>query len=67
MLDPFIGNSSLKSVYMENLQPFIEKRRWDGVRTKTINLSLEVVTVRICWGTRVVGLPRTTQSLRLRT
>lgn len=43
MLDPFIGSTSLKSVYMENLQPFIEKRRQDGVKTKTINLSLEVV------------------------
>ena len=43
MLDPFIGDMFLPSVYMENLQPFIEKRRQDGVKTKTINLSLEVV------------------------
>ena len=28
---------------MEKLQPFIEKRRKDGVKTKTINPSLEVV------------------------
>src|SRR5579859_2270499 len=43
ILDPFIGDLCLSGVYMEKLQPFIEKRRKDGVKTKTINLSLEVV------------------------
>ena len=43
ILDPFIGNLSLSGVYMEKLQPFIDKRRKDGVKAKTINLSLEVV------------------------
>jgi integrase len=43
ILDPFIGDMFLSGVYMEKLQPFIEKRRKDGVKTKTINLSLEVV------------------------
>jgi hypothetical protein len=28
---------------MEKLQPFIDKRRKDGVKAKTINLSLEAV------------------------
>ena len=33
---------------MEKLQPFIDKRRTDvGIKAKTINLSLEVVAVRI--------------------
>jgi integrase len=43
ILDPFIGDMLLSGVYMEKLQPFIDKRRRDGVKTKTINLSLEVV------------------------
>ena len=28
---------------MDTLRPFIEKRNQDGVKTKTINLSLEIV------------------------
>jgi integrase len=43
MLDPFIGDVLLSRVYMETLRPFVEKRRKDGVKTKTINLSLETV------------------------
>src|SRR3984893_3596201 len=43
ILDPFIGDMFLSGVYMEKLQPFIEKRPKDAVKTKTINLSLEVV------------------------
>ena len=43
MLDPFIGDLLLSRVYMETLRPFIEKRDQDGVKTKTINLSLEIV------------------------
>jgi integrase len=43
MLDPFIGDLLLSRVYMETLRPFIEKRSKDGVKTKTINLSLETV------------------------
>ncbi len=43
ILDPFIGDMFFSGVYMEKLQPFIDKRRKDGVKTKTINLSLEVV------------------------
>jgi hypothetical protein len=43
ILDPFIGDLCLSGVYMEKLQPFIEKRRKDGVKAKTINLSLEAV------------------------
>src|SRR5271170_7601109 len=43
ILDPFIGGLYLSGVYMERLQPFIDKRRKDGVKAKTINLSLEAV------------------------
>jgi hypothetical protein len=43
MLDPFIGDLLLSRVYMETLRPFIEKRKKNGVKTKTINLSLETV------------------------
>jgi integrase len=43
ILDPFIGDLLISGVYMEKLQPFIEKRRKDGVKAKTINLSLEAV------------------------
>jgi integrase len=43
ILDPFIGEMYLSGVYMEKLQLFIEKRRKDGVKAKTINLSLEIV------------------------
>jgi len=43
ILDPFIGDLYLSGVYMEKLQPFIDKRRKDGVKAKTINLSLEAV------------------------
>jgi integrase len=43
ILDPFIGDLFLSGVYMEKLQPFIDKRRTDGIKAKTINLSLEVV------------------------
>jgi integrase len=43
LLDPFIGDLVLSGVYMEKLQPFIDKRREDGVKAKTINLSLEAV------------------------
>ncbi len=43
MLDPFIGDILLSRVYMETLLPFIEKWNSDGVKKKTINLSLEIV------------------------
>jgi integrase len=43
MLNPFIGDLLLSRVYMDTLRPFIEKRNKDGVKTKTINLSLEIV------------------------
>jgi len=42
-LDPFIGSLELKQVHMGTLQAFIEKRRQDGVKTKTINAALAVV------------------------
>jgi integrase len=42
-LDPFIGELDLRQVHMGSLQPFIAKRKADGVKTKTINIALAVV------------------------
>lgn len=42
-LDPFIGGLVLRHVHMDSLQPFIAKRRADGVKTSTINGALAVV------------------------
>jgi len=42
-LDPFIGNLLVEGVHMGTLQPFIEARRRDGIKTKSINLALGVV------------------------
>jgi hypothetical protein len=38
-LDTFIGGLELKQVHMGSLQDFIAKRRQDGVKTKTLNMS----------------------------
>jgi integrase len=42
-LEPFIGALTLKQVHMGSLQPFIDKRRNDGVKTRTINIALACV------------------------
>jgi integrase len=42
-LDPFIGDLPLKHVHMGSLQDFLAKRKEDGVKTKTINGTLETV------------------------
>jgi integrase len=42
-LDPFVGNQVLKQVHMGSLQAFIEKRRADGVKTKSVNGGLATV------------------------
>lgn len=42
-LDPFIGHLPVESVHMGTLQPFIETRRRQGIKTKSINLALGVV------------------------
>ncbi|MCP4235634.1 MAG: tyrosine-type recombinase/integrase [Aestuariibacter sp.] len=42
-LDPFIGNLPLENVHLGTLQPFIEARRKQGIKTKSINLALGVV------------------------
>jgi hypothetical protein len=42
-LDKFIGDLDLGSVPMGTLQPFIEARRRDEVKAKTINLGLAAV------------------------
>ena len=43
ILGPFIDDEYLSRIYMQTLQPFIESRRKDGVKTQTINLSIEKV------------------------
>lgn len=40
---PFIGHLHLDQVYDATLKPFIDKRKADGVRSKTINLALGTV------------------------
>jgi integrase len=42
-LDPFIGDQPIESVHMGSLQPFVEERQRQGVKSKTINLALGVV------------------------
>lgn len=43
MLDAYIGDLPLERVHLGTLQPFIEARRTQGVKNKTINLNLAVV------------------------
>lgn len=43
MLDSFIGDLFLEAVHMGSLQKYIEARRKDGVKNRTINYGLEVV------------------------
>jgi integrase len=42
-LDPYIGDLPLGNVHLGPLQPFIEGRRQQGIKTKSINLALAVV------------------------
>jgi integrase len=42
-LDPIIGDLPLEGVHMGSLQPFIEKRRKQGVENRTINYGLQTV------------------------
>ena len=42
-LDPYIGNLLLENVHLGTLKPFIEARRDQGIKTKSINLALGVV------------------------
>lgn len=42
-MDPYIGSLSLESVHSGTLQPFIQARRAQGIKTKSINLALGVV------------------------
>ena len=43
ILDPFIGNLPLEAVHMGSLQSYIESRRHDGVKSRTINSGPQVV------------------------
>lgn len=40
---PFIGHLALKQVHFGTLQPFIDKRKADGVKSATVNRCLSVV------------------------
>lgn len=42
-LDPYIGDLPLERVHLRTLQPFIQARRKEGIKTKSINLALAVV------------------------
>jgi len=42
VLDPFIGKLPLKAVHMGSLQAYIEARKKDGVKNRTINYGLQV-------------------------
>ncbi len=42
-LDPYIGDLPLENVHLGTLQPFIEARRKQGIKSKSINLALGVV------------------------
>jgi integrase len=42
-LDPYIGGLPLEGVHLETLRPFIEARKAQGIKTKSINLALGVV------------------------
>lgn len=42
-LDPFIGDLAIDKIHMSTLQKFIQSRREEGMKTKTINLSLATV------------------------
>ncbi|MGI9333163.1 MAG: tyrosine-type recombinase/integrase, partial [Gammaproteobacteria bacterium] len=43
MLDPFIGELSLRAVHRGSLQSFVDWRKKQGVKTNTINLALKAV------------------------
>jgi integrase len=43
MLDPYIGELSLASIHMGTLQEYIEIRKKEGVRMRTINFGLQIV------------------------
>jgi integrase len=43
LLDPFIGKLPLESVHMGSLQPFIEARKAQGVKNRTINYAIQTV------------------------
>ncbi len=43
LLDPYIGDLALQQVHMGTLQPFINDRKRQGRKNKTINLALSVV------------------------
>lgn len=43
LLDPYIGELQMERVHVGSLQPFIEMRRKQGVKNRTINKALQVV------------------------
>ncbi len=43
ILDAYIGDLPLEAIHMGALQPFIEARRKEGIKTRTINHGLQVI------------------------
>ena len=43
MVTPFIGDLELRKIHLGTLQPFIDKRKKQGVKSATVNRSLSVV------------------------
>ena len=43
VLDGYIGNLVLESIHMGTLQPYIEARQKEGLKTRTINHGLQIV------------------------
>jgi integrase len=43
ILDPYIGDMFLESIHMGSLQKFINARRQEGLKTRTINHGLQVI------------------------
>lgn len=43
ILDSYIGGLSLESIHMGTLQPYIEAKKKEGLKTRTINHGLQVV------------------------
>lgn len=41
-LDPYIGKLTLEAVHMSSLQAYIESRRQEGIKARTINYGLQV-------------------------
>ena len=43
LIMPYIGDLPLQLIYMDTLQPFIEARKADGIKSSTVSRTLAVV------------------------